>query len=61
MFLDNNDNTRIINIKLPADLYSGQPSLSKRHSNHLFPQEQKALSEQIVDLHGSFLLDALHK
>jgi hypothetical protein len=58
LFLDNNNNTRIMDIKLPGDMYE---SPEKRHSNHLFPHEQKAISEQIIDLHESFLLDILQK
>ena len=58
LFLDNTDNTRIIDIDLPTDM---DLNIDTRHSNHLFPHEQKAFSEKILNLHESFILESLQK
>jgi len=62
LFLDNTDNTRIIDLDLPSDMYTNSSKdLRKRLANHLFPYEQKAFSEKILNNHESFILESLQK
>ena len=58
LFSDNTDNTKIINIDFPPDMHTNS---KKRHSNHLFPQEQKAFFRKILNKHESFILESLQK
>ena len=58
LFSDNTDNTKIIDIDFPPDMHTNS---KKRHSNHLFPQEQKAFFQKIINKHESFILESLQK
>ena len=62
LFLDNTDNTRIIDLDLPSDMYTNSSkNLRKRLANHLFPYEQKVFSKKILNNHESFILESLQK